>query len=200
MAEIDLNTLIIKAQQGDETAMEDIVRFFRAKVMAISREYFLVGAGLDDIIQEGMIGLFKAVYGYNPEKNHNFGSFASLCIERQIQSAIKNANSKKNSPLNSYVPISQFDDRNDDEETLKLVLVDDESDIEQNYIDRELNVDVKNRIKTQLSAEQFKLLKMFLNGKSYVEMAEALNITTKQVDNNLQAIKRILRSLKGEIQ
>lgn len=197
---MDINKLILKAQQGDENAMEQIVQLFRPKVSAISREYFLVGAGLDDIIQEGMIGLFKAVYVYNPEKNHNFGSFASLCIERQIQTAIKNANRKKNSPLNSYVPISQFDDRNDDEEKLKLVLVDDDSDIEQNYIDRELNVVVMSKIKTLLTNEQFKLLKMFLNGKSYVDMAQTLNITTKQVDNNLQAIKRILRSLKGEIQ
>lgn len=192
--------LIAKAQQGDETAMENIVNLFRAKVTAISREYFLVGAGLDDIIQEGMIGLFKAVYSYNAEKNHSFSSYASLCIERQIQTAIKNANRKKNSPLNSYVPISQFDDRDDDDEKLKLVLVDDESDFEQKYINRELNVVVMSKIKTLLSNEQFKLLKMFLNGKSYAEMAQALNISTKQVDNNLQAIKRILKSLKGEIQ
>lgn len=192
--------LIEKAQQGDETAMENIVNLFRAKVTAISREYFLVGAGLDDIIQEGMIGLFKAVYSYNAEKNHSFSSYASLCIERQIQTAIKNANRKKNSPLNSYVPISQFDDRDDDDEKLKLVLVDDESDFEQKYINRELNVVVMSKIKTLLSNEQFKLLKMFLNGKSYAEMAQTLNISTKQVDNNLQAIKRILKSLKGEIQ
>ena len=192
--------LIAKAQQGDETAMENIVNLFRAKVTAISREYFLVGAGLDDIIQEGMIGLFKAVYSYNAEKNHSFSSYASLCIERQIQTAIKNANRKKNSPLNSYVPISQFDDRDDDDEKLKLVLVDDESDFEQKYINRELNVVVMSKIKTLLSNEQFKLLKMFLNGKSYAEMAQTLNISTKQVDNNLQAIKRILKSLKGEIQ
>lgn len=196
---LEVNDLILKAQQGDENAMESIVNLFRAKVTAISREYFLVGAGLDDIIQEGMIGLFKAVYVYNPQKNHNFGSFATLCIERQIQTAIKNANRKKNSPLNSYVPISQFDDRDDDEENLKLVLADDDSDIEQNYINKELNVVVMSKIKSLLTDEQFKLLKMFLNGKSYVEMAQEMNVTTKQIDNNLQAIKRILKSLKGEI-
>lgn len=196
---MEVNDLILKAQQGDENAMESIVNLFRAKVTAISREYFLVGAGLDDIIQEGMIGLFKAVYVYNPQKNHNFGSFATLCIERQIQTAIKNANRKKNSPLNSYVPISQFDDRDDDEEKLKLVLADDGSDIEQNYINKELNVVVMSKVKSLLTDEQFKLLKMFLNGKSYVEMAEAMNVTTKQIDNNLQAIKKILKSLKGEI-
>lgn len=196
---MEVNDLILKAQQGDENAMESIVNLFRAKVTAISREYFLVGAGLDDIIQEGMIGLFKAVYVYNPQKNHNFGSFATLCIERQIQTAIKNANRKKNSPLNSYVPISQFDDRDDDEEKLKLVLADDGSDIEQNYINKELNVVVMSKVKSLLTDEQFKLLKMFLNGKSYIEMAEAMNVTTKQIDNNLQAIKKILKSLKGEI-
>lgn len=196
---LEVDDLILKAQQGDENAMESIVNLFRAKVTAISREYFLVGAGLDDIIQEGMIGLFKAVYVYNPQKNHNFGSFATLCIERQIQTAIKNANRKKNSPLNSYVSISQFDDRDDDEENIKLVLADDDSDIEQNYINKELNVVVMSKVKSLLTDEQFKLLKMFLNGKSYVEMAGAMNVSTKQIDNNLQAIKKILKSLKGEI-
>lgn len=196
---LEVDDLILKAQQGDENAMESIVNLFRPKVTAISREYFLVGAGLDDIIQEGMIGLFKAVYVYNPQKNHNFGSFATLCIERQIQTAIKNANRKKNSPLNSYVSISQFDDRDDDEENIKLVLADDDSDIEQNYINKELNVVVMSKVKSLLTDEQFKLLKMFLNGKSYVEMAEAMNVSTKQIDNNLQAIKKILKSLKGEI-
>ena len=196
---LEVDDLILKAQQGDENAMESIVNLFRAKVTAISREYFLVGAGLDDIIQEGMIGLFKAVYVYNPQKNHNFGSFATLCIERQIQTAIKNANRKKNSPLNSYVSISQFDDRDDDEENIKLVLADDDSDIEQNYINKELNVVVMSKVKSLLTDDQFKLLKMFLNGKSYVEMAEAMNVSTKQIDNNLQAIKKILKSLKGEI-
>lgn len=197
---LEIDELILKAQKGDELAMENIVNIFRSKVTSISREYFLVGAGFDDIIQEGMIGLFKAVYGYNPAKNHNFGAFASLCIERQIQTAIKNANRKKNGPLNSYVPISQFDDRNDDEEKLKLVIVDDDSDIEQNYIEKELNVVVMSKIKQILSNEQFRLLKMFLNGKSYLEMAQVLKLSTKQVDNNLQAIKKVLRSIKGEIQ
>ena len=195
----DVTELVLKAQKGDEIAMENIVNMFRPKVSAISREYFLVGGGLDDIIQEGMIGLFKAVYGYKPDKNHSFSAFASLCIEHQIQTAIKNANRKKNSPLNNYVPISHFDDRDDDDEDLKLVLVDD-TDFEQDYINREQNVVVMSKIKSLLSSEQFKLLKMFLNGKSYVEMADAMGITTKQVDNNLQAIKRILRTLKGDIQ
>lgn len=190
---------ILKAQNHDETAMENLLRIFKPKVTAISREYFLLGADFDDLIQEGMIGLYKAVMIYDSNKNHNFGAFASLCIHRQLQNAVKNANRKKNTPLNSYVPITRFDDRNDDEDVLKLVIVDDDSDIEQNIIDREMRTIVISKVKDMLTEEQFMLLKHFLNGDTYEHMSKCLNITRKQVDNTLQAIKRKLKTIKGEI-
>ena len=199
--DIDINEEIKRAQTHDEEAMENLLRIFKPKVVAISREYFLIGADFDDLLQEGMIGLYKAIRIYDPEKNHNFSAFASLCIHRQLQNAVKNANRKKNATINSYVPIKYFDGSNtsDDDKINKLVIVDDDSDIEKNYIDKEMNAIVISKVKDLLSDEQFKVLKMFINGASYEDMANSLHISKKKVDNLLQAIKKKLRGIKGEI-
>lgn len=201
MIDIDINEEIKRAQAHDEDAMENLLRIFKPKVIAISREYFLIGADFDDLLQEGMIGLYKAIRIYDPEKNHNFSAFASLCIHRQLQNAVKNANRKKNAPLNSYVPIKYYDGSNtsDDDKINKLVIVDDDSDIEKNYIDKEMNAIVISRVKDLLSDEQFRVLKMFINGASYEDMANSLHISKKKVDNLLQAIKKKLRRIKVEI-
>lgn len=193
-------TLIDEAQKHNEQAMENLLRMFKPKVIAISREYFLIGADEDDLIQEGMIGLYKAIMVYDKTKNHNFSAFASLCIHRQLQNAVKNANRIKNAPLNSYLPINYYGGvGNDEDKNFKLVIVDDSSDIEKEYIDKELTAIVISKVKNLLTDQQFNMLKMFLNGLSYSQMAEALDITTKQVDNTLQAIKRKLHTIKGEI-
>ena len=201
MEETELIQEIKRAQAHDDEAMENLLRIFKPKVIAISREYFLIGADFDDLLQEGMIGLYKAINIYDPDKNHNFSAFASLCIHRQLQNAVKNANRKKNAPLNSYVPIKYFDGSNtsDDDKVNKLVIVDDDSDIEKNYIDREMNAIVISKVRNLLSELQFKVLKMFINGESYETMANSLGISKKKVDNLIQAIKKKLRSIKGEI-
>lgn len=192
-----LNNLIVKAKNHDEEAMDELLSFFKPKVIAISREYFLIGAEFDDLIQEGMIGLYKAIGVYDETKNHNFSAFASLCIHRQLQNAVKNANRKKNNPLNSYVPIKYYDGStsSDEDNVLKLVIVDDNSNIEQNYIDKEINTIVISKVKDILTNEQFKILKQFLNGDSYTSIAETMNMTSKQVDNTLQGIKKKLKKL-----
>ncbi len=194
----EINDLVKQAQNKDTVSMEKLLRLFAPKVTAISREYFLIGADSNDLIQEGMIGLYKAINVFNPTKNHSFSAFASLCIHRQLQNAVKNANRKKNSPLNNYLPIN-FEDDDDEGEQLNVLLVDDDSDVEKNFLDNELKAVVVSKVKTMLSADQFKLLKQFLNGDSYTQMAADNNITKKQVDNTLQAIKKKLRTLKGEL-
>ena len=201
MEELKINQLVVQAKLHNESAMEELLTFFKPKVIAISREYFLIGADFDDLIQEGMIGLYKAISVYDETKNHNFSAFASLCIHRQLQNVVKNANRKKNSPLNMYVPIKYYDGSNssDEERFVNLVIVDDSSNIEQNYIDKEMNAILVSKIKEILSVQQFNVLKMFLNGESYVNIAKTLNITKKQVDNMLQAIKKKLRTIQGEI-
>jgi len=199
--ETKINNLIIKAKNQDENAIDELFALFKSKVNAISREYFLIGADSDDLIQEGMIGLYKAISVYEPEKNHNFSAFASLCIHRQLQNAVKNANRKKNSPLNSYVPIKYYDGSSSSEEEniMKLVIVDDTSDIEQNIVDKETNAILLSKVKDVLNDLQFTVLKKFINGESYSDIAESVNITTKNVDNMLQTIKKKLKTLKGEI-
>ncbi len=187
------------AHNHNAEAMETLMQSFKPKVIAIAREYFLIGAEFDDLIQEGMIGLFNAITAYDANKNHNFSAFASLCIHRKVQNAYKNAKHSKNNPLNGYIPINNFDDHGDDEEHLKLVIVDDESNFEQNFIDKEMTTILISRVKDLLNEKEFKLLKKFLNGETYDKMAQEMNITLKQVDNTLQAIKRKLKTLKGEI-
>ena len=192
----EIEELILKSR-NDEDAMDNLLKIFKPKVIAISREYFLVGADFDDLLQEGMIGLYKAIRGYDKDKNHNFSSFASLCIHRQLQNAVKLNNRKKNLPLNSYLPIKYYDGTNED--YVNLVIVDDTSNIEQNYIDKEMNTVLMSRIKEILNEQQFLILKMFINGESYVTIANKMELTTKNVDNMLQAIKKKLRSIKGEL-
>ena len=201
MQEIEIVDLIKRTKQHDDEAMEKLLQFFKSKVTSISREYFLLGGDFDDIIQEGMIGLYKAIQSYDETKNNNFGAFASLCIHRQIQNAVKNANRKKNSPLNQYLPIKYFDGSgsSDEDSVLKLVIADENSNVEQNYIDKEISTIVLSKVKNCLSEEQFQILKLFINGESYSEIAKKLNISSKQVDNSLQAIKKKLKTIKGEI-
>lgn len=197
----EIESLIERAQNHDELAMEEVFRVYKPKVIAISREYFLIGADFDDLIQEGMIGLYKAVNVYDRTKNHNFGAFASLCIHRQLQNAVKQSNRKKNSPLNSYLPIEYFGGVKEagDNKNAKLIIVDDNSDFEKGFIDKEMNTIMISKVKDLLTAQQFDLLKLFLNGATYGEMATRLNLTNKQVDNMLQTIKKKLKSIKGEI-
>lgn len=201
MEEIKVVNLVKLAKQHDTEAIEELLTLFKPKVIAISREYFLIGAELDDLIQEGMIGLYKAINVYDETKNHNFSAFASLCIHRRLQNAVKNANRKKNSPLNDYIPIKYYDGSNtsDEENILKLVIVDDTSNIEQNFIDNELKAVVVSKVKNILTTEQFGILKMFLNGESYIDIAKQYNISPKDVDNKLQAIKKKLRTIEGEL-
>ena len=181
MEEIDLLRLITDAKAGNERAMEELLRFFKPKMIAISREYFLIGADFDDLLQESMIGLYKAIQIYDQDKNHSFSAFASLCIHRQLQNAVKLANRKKNSPLNSYLPIKYYDGSNnsDDDNIARLVIVDDTSDIEQNFLDREMKTIVVSKVKDLLTEEQFRLLNLFLNGESYASIAKIMNMTTR---------------------
>ncbi len=188
---------VIKAQAGDNDAMAVLLQAFKPKVIAICREYFLLGADFDDLIQEGMIGLYRAINAFDTTKT-NLSSFASVCIHHHLQTAVKTANRKKNSPLNSYVPIN-FEDSDDEDKPANVVIVDDGSDVEKNYIHREMQILAISKVKNILNEQQFKLLKMFLRGDSYIQMSNACNLTTKQVDNMLQAIKKKLRTIKGEL-
>lgn len=189
--------LIEKAKLGDIESMEDILQFFKPKVNAICREYFLIGADFDDILQEGMIGLYKAVQNYNKEKNDNFSRFASMCIHRQIQSAVKIANARKNLPLNEYFSINEEGAiENNGERGAQIILVTKDRIVEKNLTQKEKNADLINQIKNLLNPDQYKILILYLNGYSYSEISKLSNQTVKKIDNTIQTIKKKLKKLK----
>ncbi len=196
---MQINELVTKAKNGDMDSMESILQSFKPKVTAICREYFLLGAAADDTMQEGMIGLYKAIMGYDPNKNDNFASFASMCIHHQIQNAVKVANSKKNQPLNDYISISVEGSFTKDDDTPKIILQAKDKHAEQISLDKESENSLHQKLKQVLTKVQYGILLMYLNGYSYSEIAQSFNITNKNVDNNIQSIKRKLRGiLKGE--
>lgn len=181
------------ANDGDRLAQEHLIRKYKNFVRAKARSYFLVGADTEDIIQEGMIGLFKAIRDFNIEKNSNFRAFADLCVKRQIITAIKSATRQKHIPLNSYVSLSKpiYDDES--ERTLLDVLKGRKSmNPETLYISREEVSSIKERIGKILSKLEWEVLTCYLAGESYQEIAEDLNRPVKSIDNALQRVKKKL--------
>lgn len=194
---MELLALIEKAKCGDIESMETILQFFKPKVNAICREYFLIGSDFDDILQEGMIGLYKAIQNYDKVKNDNFSRFASLCIHRQIQSAVKIANAKKNMPLNDYRSINEDGSiDNEGERSPQIILVTKDRIVEKISLQKEKNSYIINQIKELLSEAQYKILILYLNGYSYNEISELTNLSTKKIDNTIQMIKKKLKKLK----
>lgn len=195
-----INKVVIKAKNGDVESMEYILTLFKPKVTAICREYFLLGADFDDLLQEGMIGVYKAVGGYDINKNDNFAKFVTMCIHHQVQNAVRVANSKKNQPLNDYISINiegRISETDDD--APKLMLQANDKGAEQLTIDKERITLLYQKIRKELSDEQYNVLLMYLNGYSYTEMANKYQTNNKKIDNIIQAIKRKLRALlKGE--
>lgn len=193
---MDISVLLDKAK-FDAESMELIIKAFKPKVNAICREYFLIGSDFDDILQEGMLGLYKAIQSYDKNKNVNFSSYASLCIHRQIQSAVKVANSKKNLPLNAYFSInSDGSVETDDNYSPHIILVTKDRGAEKISLAKEQNSHVLEIIKANLNENQFKVLMLYLTGYSYMEIANIMDFKIKKVDNVIQTIKRKLKNVK----
>ena len=168
--------LIARLRAG-ETAIEDyLMEKYKGLVRQKARAMFLIGGDTDDLIQEGMIGLFKAVRDFQTDKEASFATFARVCIDRQIYSAIQNSNRQKHQPLNSY---------------LSLNLENPESII----IDQETTEDLRKRISDYLSPMENKVLDLYLKGKGYVEIGGILNKSPKSVDNALQRIRSKIREV-----
>ena len=183
--------LVNLANEGNSTAMEFIIEKYKGYVRSKTRTYFLIGADRDDLIQEGMIGLFKAIKDYNPDKNAGFKSFADLCITRQIITAIKTATRQKHTPLNSYVSLNKpvYDDEN--ERTLvELIKTKVTLSPEEIFIDRENLGVVEEKIKSVLSNFENQVFELFILGKSYHEIAAIMNKPSKSIDNAIQRIKK----------
>lgn len=181
------------ARLGDSRAQEFLIKKYKNFVRAKARSYFLIGADKEDIIQEGMIGLFKAIRDYRPDRISSFKAFAELCITRQIITAIKTATRQKHIPLNSYVSLNKPIYDEESERTLLDVLAGKRTtDPEQLVISKEEVSNIETKIGEILSDFEWKVLSYYLQGKSYQEISEDLDRHVKSIDNALQRVKRKL--------
>ncbi|MBZ5751452.1 MULTISPECIES: RNA polymerase sporulation sigma factor SigH [Metabacillus] len=178
---------------GNSEALDYLITKYRNFVRAKARSYFLIGADREDIIQEGMIGLYKAIRDFKEDKLTSFKAFAELCITRQIITAIKTATRQKHIPLNSYVSLDKpiFDEESD--RTLMDVISGAKvMDPEELFINQEEFDDIEVKMGEILSDLERKVLVLYLDGKSYLEISEELNRHVKSIDNALQRVKRKL--------
>ena len=185
--------------EGDTLAEEYLLDKYKNFVRARARSYFLIGADHEDIVQEGMIGLYKAIRDFRPEKLSSFRAFAELCVTRQIITAIKTATRQKHIPLNSYVSLNKplFDEESD--RTLMDVIMEGRvSNPEEILINQEDLLHVNDRIKKVLSSLEQEVLSAYLDGKGYQEIAETLGRHVKSIDNALQRVKRKLEKYLAE--
>lgn len=191
--------VILDAREGNEIALEYLINKYKSFVRAKARTYFLIGADREDIIQEGMIGLYKAIRDYKGDKLSSFRAFAELCITRQIITAIKTATRQKHIPLNSYVSLNKpiFDEESD--RTLMDIISEESiSDPEILMINREEFLGIENKMGEILSSLEWEVLTLYLEGKSYQEIAVELKRHVKSIDNALQRVKRKLEKYLEE--
>ena len=185
--------LIKIIHDGDSRAEEVLIKRYKNFVLAKSRSYFLVGAGREDIVQEGMIGLYKAVRDYKIDRLASFRAFAELCITRQIITAIKAATRQKHQPLNSYVSLNKpIYDEESDRTLLDILKGTKLNNPEELFVSKETYDLIENQISEMLSTLEFNVLQEYLNGKSYQDIADTLDKHVKSVDNALQRVKRKL--------
>ena len=186
---------------GDARAEETLYARYKQIVRSKARTYFLVGADHEDIIQEGMIGLYKAVMDYQFDKAASFRGFAELCITRQIITAIKAATRKKHIPLNTYISFNRSVYEGETERPLIDVLTSTRmTDPEEVLIGRENYAAVADSIEHSLSKLEHNALGLYLYGYSYQQIADALQVTTKSVDNAIQRVKKKLEARLQELQ
>ena len=179
--------------QGDTEALDYLIHKYRNFVRAKARSYFLIGADKEDIVQEGMIGLYKAIRDFKEDKLTSFKAFAELCITRQIITAIKTATRQKHIPLNSYVSLDKpIYDEESDRTLMDVISGNKVTDPEELVISREEFVDIENKMGEFLSELEWRVLVSYLDGRSYQEIAKDLHRHVKSIDNALQRVKRKL--------
>jgi RNA polymerase sporulation-specific sigma factor len=192
--------IVDMAQTGDRVALEYLLSKYKNFVRSKARSYFLIGADHEDIVQEGMIGLFKSIRDYQLERLSSFRAFAELCITRQIITAIKTATRQKHLPLNSYVSLNKpiYDEESD--RTLMDVIVEGHAqNPEELIIGREDILSIRDQVGTVLSSLEQDVLSAYLDGKSYQEIADVLGRHVKSIDNALQRVKRKLEKYLQEM-
>lgn len=181
--------LVKIARAGDSEAADVLVAKYKNLVRRKANAFFLIGGDTDDLIQEGMIGLFKAVRDYDETREASFLNFATICIDRQLRTAIERNNRKKHMPLNTYVSIDNEEDTEPLEETLKSLQA---VSPEELVIRAEDLSEIRRRVSEDLSPMEKEVLSLHLSGLSYVQIAETLGKNQKSVDNALQRIRKKL--------
>lgn len=185
--------IVLKASKGDKIALEYIIKKYKNFVKAKAKSYFLIGADKEDIIQEGMIGLYKAIRDFDGNKTNSFKCFADICITRQIITAIKTATRQKHIPLNSYVSLNKpIYDEESERTLLDIIATSIVSDPEELIISKEELKHIESKINELLSELEQEVLELYLNGKSYQYIADRLQRDVKSIDNALQRVKRKL--------
>ena len=194
--------LISLYKQGENNAIDLLVKRYKKLVRNRIKVNFFVGADKDDLIQEGMIGLFKAICDYNPEKEASFKSFATLCVTRQISTAFKAVTRQKHMPLNRSISLSvPINNKSMDEEdegiTLMDVIKNNVSQTPEDEVISKENVeDINEYIASVLSELEIQVLNLYMEGKNYKEIATILGKSPKSIDNALQRIKKKLEGVK----
>lgn len=189
--------LIDMLRSGDTEITDYLMEKYKPLVRKKTNAMYLIGGETEDLIQEGMIGLFKAMRDFDLQKEVSFFAFAELCINRQLYSALEASNRKKHIPLNTYISFSNQEDA--DGVNLEQVLTDETASPEQLMIEHEAKEEFFQRLQEKLSPMEKKVLYLYLDGYSYTQIAEIMEKTPKSIDNSLQRIRMKIISLKDEI-
>ena len=192
--------LLLRCQQGDNDATEEMLNRYKNMVRSKATALYLVGADKEDLIQEGMIGLFKAIREYDSERNDSFAAFAGLCITRQMYTAIKASNTKKNQPLNNYVPFDLYAFAEDAETVVGTGNSYEgigywQRDPEESVIDRENALRIEEEVFASLSKMERQVLSYYAAGMPYQEIAKVMAKEPKSIDNALQRIRKKLKTV-----
>ena len=187
--------LIENLRQGEDDITDYILEKYKPLVRKKTNAMYLIGGETEDLIQEGMIGLFKAIRDYKPDKDASFSHFAELCINRQLYSALEASNRKKHQPLNSYISLSE---QEHPDAVAAELLVDKESGPEQTVIEQEVWEEYKKRLAQKLSRMENQVLQYYLDGNQSLQIAEMMGKSPKSIDNALQRIRQKIRQMKPE--
>lgn len=186
--------LIEELRNGNNELMDFILEKYKPLVRKKTNAMYLIGGENEDLIQEGMIGLFKAVRDFQLDKESSFFTFANLCINRQLYSALEASNRKKHQPLNSYISFSMEEDELG--VSLEEVLVNDSESPEELMIEQEKYVEFQKQLRENLSKMEKEVLNYYLNGHNYIQIGEIMGKSPKSIDNALQRIRQKIRTLK----
>lgn len=182
-------------RDGDNEAMDYMLNKYKNVVRIKARTMFLIGGENDDLIQEGMIGLYKAIRDYDMDKEASFASFASVCISRQIYTAVNASNRKKHTPLNSYISFSGLEE----EENIHSVAGQSERSPEELIIDKENVSMIEYYLERELSKFELEVLRMYIEGAGYIEIAERMDKKPKAIDNALQRIRSKVNNIIAKL-